>query len=193
VASFKDNNGDLWQVDLDGFSIEDATKRTGINLADVSAGGYATLESDAAAVVRVLAVLCEDEIKRRNWTAKQFSKGLKKEAIEAGRAAIWEAAADFFPASEWSAIQQNWTKRKEGAKATRDLETMGPLLEAISRMPPDMRMGAVDELKRAMRTAAEANTASGGLQDNQSATGPETTLSPSVTDSPERSELPPAA
>ena len=192
MAVFKDSNGDEFRIDLDGFLIEDATKRTGINLADVSAGGYATLESDAGAVVRVLAVLCEDEIKRRNWTPRQFAKGVKKDAIDRGRAAIWEAAADFFPANEWSAIQRNWATRKESAKATMEMETVAPLLTAISSLPPDLRAAAVEKLREAMQTAEET-TRSDASPDKTSATGPETIPLPSVTDSPERSESVPAA
>jgi hypothetical protein len=165
MSVFRDSNGNEWRVALDAFTLDDVRKDAGVDLADLSAGGWATIETDAGAVVRVLAVVCRDEIKARNWNSREFAKGLRGEAIQAGRAALLTEGADFFPVSEWSAIQSNWRKRKANLEQTTDMMTAASLLQAMSAMPPDMRAGAMAAIQEAIASQSSADGGSAGTPD----------------------------
>lgn len=170
MAVFTDTNGIEWRVTLDAFTLDDVRKDAGVDLADLSAGGWATIETDAGAVVRVLAVVCRGEITARKWNSREFAKGLRGEAIQAGRAALLTEGADFFPRSEWFAIQQNLRKRMENLEQSADMATAASLLQAMSAMPPDMRAGAMQAIQEAIRSeatasASSANSGSAGGQD----------------------------
>ena len=145
MSVFRDSNGDEWRIQFDAFTLADTKKETGIDLADISAGGWQVVESDAAAVGRVLAVVCSEEIKSRKMTAKDFARKVRGEAIQRGRDALVEEAVDFFPPSEWSAIRANLTKRTQAAQrmeaATMAAKTteLIPLMEAFSKLSPEMQ------------------------------------------------------
>ena len=168
MSVFRDCNGDEWRAMLDAFSIDDAKKETGIDLADLSAGGWQSVATDASAVGRVLAVVCSDEIRARKMNSRGFARVVRGEAIESGRAALLSEGADFFPPSEWSAIRSNLTKRTESQQAA---------MAGLDAMPPEMRQGAsqaIAEMIRAeSRKPKETDTASPISAVNVSAGGPE--------------------
>jgi hypothetical protein len=188
MSVFKDCNGDEWRVQLDAFAIADAKKETGIDLADLSAGGWLAVATDASAVGRVLAVVCSEEIKSRKMTAKDFARKVRGEAIQRGRDALIEEAVDFFPPSEWSAIRANLSKRTKQAAQSEAMEVaknqanLIPLLEAFTRLPPNIQ-------ERLLQSGGD--TSSLISEDNESAAGPTGTPSPSATDSLESAESPP--
>lgn len=189
MAVFTDTNGYEWRVGLDAFTLEDVRKDAGVDLADLSAGGWATIETDAGAVVRVLAVVCRGEIAARKWSSRDFAKGLRGEAIQAGRAALLTEGADFFPQSEWSAIQSNLKKRMANQEQTADMATAASLLQAMSAMPPDMRAGAMQAIQEAIRSEATASRSSAG---SGSAGGLGATPEPAATGWPVSAESIPA-
>ena len=184
MAFFEDSNGREWRVAIDAFALDDIRKDAGVDLADLSAGGWATIETDAGAVVRVLAVVCRDEIKAHNWNSREFAKGLRGEAIQAGRAALLTEGADFFPRCEWSAIQSNLKKRKANLEQTTDMLTAASLLQAMSAMPPDMRAGAMAAIQEAIVSQSSAG--------NESAGGRDATPEPVATGWPASAESSPA-
>ena len=145
MSVFKDCNGDEWRVYLDAFVLADAKKETGIDLADITAGGWHAVATDASAVGRVLAVVCADEIKARKINGRQFARLIRGEAIEAGRKALTDEGSDFFPPSEWSAIRANLNKRTKQAAQSEAMEVaknqanLIPLLEAFTRLPPNIQ------------------------------------------------------
>jgi hypothetical protein len=138
MSVFKDCNGDEWRVQLDAFCIADAKKETGIDLADLSAGGWLAVATDASAVGRILAVVCGDEIRARKTTGRALAKLIRGEGIKSGRAALLSEGADFFPLSEWSAIQSNLTKRKT---ASQQNEAAKMLVESPQTMQMMLRRG----------------------------------------------------
>ena len=104
MSVFKSSDGNEWRVYLDAFLLADIQKETGIDLADVSAGGWAKIETDAGAVGRVLAVVCREEIAARTTDARSFARTIRGESIDLARAALIAEGADFFPRNEWSAL-----------------------------------------------------------------------------------------
>jgi hypothetical protein len=150
MSVFKDFNGDEWRVMLDAFVIADAKKETGIDLADLSAGGWLAVATDASAVGRVLAVVCGDEIRARKMNGRSFSRLIRGEAIEAGRAALLSEGADFFPPNEWSAIRSNLTKRtaatrqSEAAKILVESPQTMQIMDAFLKLPKDIQLKLIE-------------------------------------------------
>lgn len=181
MPTFKDINGREWKVEWDGLLLADVLTETGVDLADLSAGGIATIEQESPKLVRVLTVLLRDEIKEAKLSDRQFSKGIRGNVFKEAFAAVLGAAADFFPQSVWLEVQQrfesqrkfreSWTKIKPLLAKLREpeMEALRPaVLQALTEM-----MGGMD---------------SGTLQDLISATGQDATQSSPATDSPEKSE-----
>lgn len=193
MAVFRDLNGDEWRIGLDAFVLEEVTKQTGIDLADLSAGGWHRLETDAGACVRVLAVVCGEELRQRKMTTRQFGNAVRREVIEAGLQALLTEGADFFPPRRWSEIQSNLQTRQEAATGAKSLLQITMALES---MPPEMRAAAATTVAEMIDQAAKDETAkatnSPTSLGNGSAVGPEVIPLRPVTDSPEPSELLPA-
>ena len=180
MSVFKDSNGDEWRVYLDAFVLADTKKETGIDLADITAGGWHAVATDASAVGRVLTVVCQDQIKAAKTTGRAFAGLVRGEAIERGRQALLAEGADFFPASEWSAIRANSNKRTKQAAQSEAMEVaknqanLIPLLEAFTRLPPNIQ-------ERLLASGGDTSLLTS--EDNESAAGPTDTPSPSATDS----------
>ena len=155
MSVFQDSSGNEWRVYLDAFTLADVQKDCGIDLADISAGGWAKLETDAGAVVRVLATVCRHEIKSKGMDSRTFARAMRGEAIELGRAALLSEGADFFPATEWSEIQSSLTKRKSSKTQTDQLNLIGldnatkilPLAEAFMRLDAMTQQQLMDEAR----------------------------------------------
>jgi hypothetical protein len=186
MSVFRDSNGDEWRVYLDAFTLADIKKECGIDLADITAGGWHAVATDASAVGRVLAVVCQDEIKARKSNGRQFAKLIRGEAIEAGRKALTDEGADFFPASEWSAIRSNSLKRTKAASQAEAMR-MGPsamematMADAIGRLPESVLLALVK---------AGGDTSSLTSEDNESVPGPIATPLRPATGSPESADL----
>jgi len=190
MSVFRTADGNEWRIYLDAFTLADVRKETGVDLADITAGGWYAIETDSSAVGRVLAVVCADEIKNRKMTGRAFAKLIRGEVIEAGRKALTEEGADFFPQSEWSAIRSNLTKRTQAAAQTeamaaaRNSAELIPLLEAFTRLPPHIQ-------EQLLKTRGD--TSSLTSTDAESAAGQDATPLPVVTDSPENVASPGAA
>jgi hypothetical protein len=184
VASVKVSGND-WQIVFDAFLLEDVAKATGIDLADIAAGGWLQIETDSGALGRALAAVCRDEIKARNWTPAQFVKGVRGAVIVAARDALREEAADFFPPSEWSAIRSNLAQRTSAREQAAGIQAA---MAAMEGMSPDFRAGAMEALREAMAGAAMDGINSQRSTANPSASGPVGILSESVIDEPENAE-----
>jgi len=142
VSKFSDAMGLDWRLEFDGFLLDRVEKEAKVDLADLSAGGLLAVERDAKALIRVLAVACEEQCKKRGKSAADFQKGIRKDAITRAREAVMEALADFFPESEWSAIQSSLKKRKKTKGQTEDLMALAP---AFAALPEDLRRELMEE------------------------------------------------
>jgi hypothetical protein len=185
MSVFKDSVGQEWRVFLDAFSLADVATETGVDLADISAGGWARIETDAGLAVRVLAVLCRDEIAVRKLDARAFARLVRGAAIDAARTALVTEGAEFFPTKEWSALLSNLAKRKT---ARDQAETMATAMAALDGMSPEFRAGAMQALLEMATTAATAGINSSSSPDSESVVGPDVTPSFVVTSGPVKSE-----
>jgi len=163
MATFKDSEGGEWVVEFDAFLLDDIKTEIDLDLGDLSASAWHAIETHSPTVVKVLAVACSDECKTRSLTDRQFSKLIISEAIERGRQALLAAAKDFFPLSEWSAMESYLTKRKSGQEMMTEaklltenkelLPMLAEVLSLIEQMPPDMKAGAMAEIEKQVTDA----------------------------------------
>jgi hypothetical protein len=112
VSKFSDHKGLDWQFEFDCFLLDRVDKEAKVDLADLSAGGLFAVVRDAKALGRVLAVVCAEQLKERSKSPAEFIKQIRKDALIRAREAVLEALADFFPATEWSAMQSALTTRR---------------------------------------------------------------------------------
>jgi hypothetical protein len=112
VSTFTDALGQEWSVEFDAFLLDRIRKATEIDLADCAASGLLAVERDVTALVNVLLVACDDQIKAKRKSPAEFQKQIRKDAITRARGALMEALADFFPESEWSEMLSSLMTRK---------------------------------------------------------------------------------
>lgn len=179
MAKFKDVEGREWTIELDGLLLDSVQQETGIDIADLSAGGLFKLDQHAPTLVKVLAVLCGDERSKRNMSGRDFSRGIRGDVLQAASAAVLESAKNFFPPSVWSEMQSRLETQKSFSQ---DWAKIQPLLLRLNA--PDMPEAMRDSIMAAM---AEMMGSSGSqcLQALASATGQDATQSTPATDSPE--------
>ena len=194
MTAFKDLTGAEWQLDFDAFTFDDIRRDTGIDLAEQSGGGYVVIDTDAAALVRVLAAACKDQLVARGIDAREFAKRMKREAIDSARAALWGALPDFFPPKQWSVIQSNLGQRRRHKQTAEQLQIA---LSGLDTLPPDMRAGAMEALQEII---AESTKDAAGMSSqisisdfmSPSVPGPADTPPTNATPEPENVESPPA-
>ena len=121
--------GKQWNIEFDGLLLDDVMTETGVDLADLSAGGLAEIEQDAKKLVKVLLVLCNPQ----DLDKRAFSKRIVCEVIPASLKAIVGAAANFFPPSQWSEILQRLEQAKE---FDRNWAQIKPMVAKLNQ--PDM-------------------------------------------------------
>lgn len=145
MAKFSDNSGVAWPFEFDCFLLDRVEKEAKVDLADLSAGGLFAVERDVKALGRVLAVVCAEQCKERGKSPSEFIKQIRKDAITRAREAVMEALADFFPGSEWSAMQSSLAKRRKEPEMTPE---QLQLAAGFLRMDPDVQkdiMGIVQQ------------------------------------------------
>lgn len=118
MSKFTDALGQEWRLEFDGFLLDRIEQEAKVDLADLSAGGLLDVERDAKALIRVLVVACDEQLKERRLPSAAFQRQIRKESITRARGAVMEALADFFPESEWSAMQSSLTTRKNQPEMT---------------------------------------------------------------------------
>ena len=181
MSTFTDSMGDTWSIQFDGLLLDEVFEKTNVDLADISAGGLAAIESDPKALVKVLVVLCADELSSRGKTARDLSKRIVGEAIERASAAVVGAAAAFFPPRHWSEVESRLKQQRE---FNDQWATMRPLVAKLNQ--PDFPSAMKDAVMAAIAEGINEMTPAGTSPKspvNQSATGPDVTpptLAPNV-------------
>jgi len=137
MARFNDKKKRTWKIDLDAYVLKEVRSRTSIDLGDLSADGWAQLENDID-LVDVLLVLTEDQREEREVKPREFAKTVRGPVLDHARAAIQEAAADFFPPERWSGMQSRLEARKVAVEAMAAMpkEAM-PLMAAFLKLDPE--------------------------------------------------------
>ncbi len=178
MSKFTDALGQERTLEFDGFLLDRIEKEAGVDLADRSAGGLFAVDRDAKALIRVLSVAVDDQLKAERKSAVDFQKQIRKEAITRARKAVMEALADFFPESEWSAMQSSLTTRKNQPEMTPE---QMQLAAGFLKMDPEVQR---DVMSLMQQEAAEAGN-SPSLPDDESASDQDTTQPTPADDSPE--------
>ena len=155
MSKFTDQMGESWTVEFDGLLLDDIANATGVDLADLSGGGLVEVEQDAKKLVRVLCVICADEISNRGKSNRDFAKRIVGETIEKATEAIVSAAGNFFPPKQWSELQSRLDSQRQLAEQTR---TAKPLMALLAVLPEGMRIGAMEELQRSMAQGMSEGT-----------------------------------
>ena len=178
MSKFTDALGQEWPLEFDGFLLDRIEAEANVDLADLSAGGLFAVERDAKALIRVLSVAVDVQLKERRKPAAEFQKQIRKEAITRARKAVMEALADFFPESEWSAMQSSLTTRRNQPEMTAE---QLQLAAGFLKMDP--------EVQKDVMSLIQQEQAEGGslpsLPDMESASGQDTTPPSPADDSPE--------
>jgi len=176
VSKFSDARGDEWTIAFDCFLLDRVRKEAEVDLADVSAGGLLSVERDVTALGRVVAVACDEQWKARGRTAREFSRGIRGEALTRARGAVMEALADFFPASEWSAMQSSLRNRKNKPNVTpEELQ----LAAGFLRMDPEVQRDVMHLIQQEMTSGNSQS-----LPDAPYASSPDAMPQSPVVDSP---------
>ena len=184
MATFKDVKGREWSIELDGLLLDDVQQETGIDLADLSAGGLAAIDQDAKKLVKVLLVLCRDQRTPDNITDRQFSKLIVKDALADAMQAVLRSVEHFFPQRTWSAIQSAYETQKSFN------DQVAPLKPMIAKLSEP----GMEALKEPVLAALTEMIGAGVLERSvkpPSATGPDATPATPAIDSPENAELTP--
>ena len=183
MSTFTDAAGQEWRLEFDGFLLDRVATEAKVDLADMSAEGLLSIERDVKALVRVLAVACGEQLKERGKSASEFQKQIRKDAITRAREAMLDALADFFPESEWSAMQSNLTTRKNQPEMTpQEMQLAASFLSMDSEVQKDV-LGMIQQ------EMADGNLAS--LSDGESVSGPAATPPTPAENLPENAESAP--
>ena len=184
MSKFSDHSGQAYQFEFDGFLLDRVDKEAGVDLADLSAGGLFAIERDVKALCRVLVVVCDEQCKEMGKSPAVFIKQIRKDAITRAREAVLEALADFFPGSEWSAMQSSLTKRKSQPEMTsEELQ----LAAGFMKMDPDVQKDVMGMILQEMAEAGSLPSSPEG----ESAPDPVVTPPTPADDSPESAESAP--
>lgn len=178
MSKFTDALGQEWTLEFDGFLLDRIANEAKIDLADLTATGLLAVERDAKALVRVLSVACDEQLKARRKPAAEFQKQIRKDAITRSRAALMEALADFFPENEWSAMRSSLTTRKSQPEMTPE---QLQLAAGFLKMDPEVQKDVMSLIQQEMM--GDGNSPS--LQVNESAQAPAATPPSPAEGSPE--------
>ena len=172
MSTFKDSEGREWSIRFDGLILGSLRQQHGINLADLTGADYLTIERDSSVLTVAVAHLVADQLQAAKLTREQFAQALIGQSLDDALAAVWEAAASFFPPAKLSSLQSAFNTLRG------QWEAMGPTMLLLGQpgVPPMM----ADALARMMLAAASSGSASSAA--GASATGPAASPSNAATD-----------
>lgn len=178
MALFTDNIGREWSIEFDGILLDRVNSETGIDFGDLTAKAYSRIQTDVSALVKVLCVLCSDQIAAKKLDRQQFAKEIRKDAFASAIAAIMAAAADFFPAQTWSEMDSSC---EAVMSQVRTMRPMAPIMAMLdSKTVPD-------RMKDALMLILEEQIRSGSLsaqsEAGKSVSGQDVTQSSAATES----------
>ena len=99
MKSIQDANGTTWNIRLDVGVIEDIDEvipNFSTTLAKNQGQLAELLWTDAVSVVKILYVVCAEQVKSRNMTPKQFGRSFDRDAIDRATDALFEEIVCFF-------------------------------------------------------------------------------------------------
>jgi len=147
VSKFTDALGQEWRLEFDGFLLDRIATEAKVDLADLSGGGLFAVERDVKALVRVLAVACDEQLRERRVSPADFQKEIRKDAITRARGAVMEALADFFPESEWSGMLSSLKRRMDQPEMTPE---QLQLAAGFLKMDPEVQRDVMELIRQEM-------------------------------------------
>lgn len=190
--TFKDNQDRRWKIEFDAFLLDDVYSETGIDLADMSASGYAQIGNNIRPLVKVLVELLRHQLKAEGVSPAEFNRSVNGEVAEEAFHAIMGAAENFFQPSQWSGLRSNLKTQEEIRTAKAMAEAMGDanqlieMMAAYGRLPKELR-------EQVAREAGATDSDLRELEKVMSAGGQDAMPAKPATSSPAKSESQPAA
>ena len=109
---FQDKNGTEWRLSLTVGTIEDVKENTEIDFDELIKKPAALAEfmlADHKQLVRVLFVICQDQIEERSMTAKDFGRLFDRTTIDNAQNGLMESIMLFYArTSAGRVIQEQW-------------------------------------------------------------------------------------
>jgi len=160
MAKFVDADGRPWSVRETVGAIKDVRDEIDVDLADIRGETLDRIAEDPVLLVDVLWLLCQEQAKGKEVSAKQFGESLVGDAIDAAAAALVEAICDFFPSRRRTLLRKVTEKTaevREKADRLAMAKIADPELERKLTEAMQARMEA--ELERALtRFALRTNS-----------------------------------
>ena len=171
-------DGREWVISFDADTLDEIQRQTELDLGDLAASGWERVVNHSPTAARVLSLVIDAEQYRDAGSDPvALRKLLRGELLMEARAVLMEAGADFFPASEWSAIRSA-LKTLEEYQATA-AEARG-FAAVLGSLPEGMQQGALQEMTKMIKRAVGIDLSA--LQASTSAAGQGATPSSAATD-----------
>lgn len=130
MRRFKDNQDREWKIEVNGFTVGEVRRDTGVLLPswyDDQMKLPRELASDWCKLVDVLWVLCREQAEATNVSQKEFASALMGDALGSAWDALEEAVPDFFTSPD---------QREMARTLTGKLRTASKVyMEAAKKMP----------------------------------------------------------
>lgn len=146
MQKFKDSEGREWSVVLSGWQMRKVHERLAHKCRDPQS--VLAAADDQALLCDILCVLCDDEIKQRGLTDKQFMESLSGDALDDATEAYMNESIPFVPRQFRTILASCLTKAKEAQeKATEELTNsmdqmiQTTLTEARQKMQSEASLG----------------------------------------------------
>lgn len=183
VASFRDHSGKTWKINFDVIVLDEVRQETGVDLVDLSAGGFSEVDRDVIKIAKVVTVLCRDQLKESGVDERAFMRSLKGNDFALAFEALLKAAENFFPKKLWSEIL---SRLKEMQTTNAEVMEMAPGLAAMKYLPESMQAAAMEAMADQMHASVSSSSVERPI-----AGGPEETPSTHAGNSQESAELSP--
>lgn len=111
---FTDTESRDWKVVVTVDTLEECRDQLSIDLMQALGGDVLQrLGSDPALLASVLYVTCEEQVKERGLSPKQFAKAIFGDVLEKAADAFYEALTDFFPPRQRPVLAKVMAKVQE--------------------------------------------------------------------------------
>ncbi|WP_020467853.1 hypothetical protein [Zavarzinella formosa] len=138
MAKLKDCRDREWVLRITNGDIEPVRDHCGVELNKLLANLNQFAEllyGDPVSLGKVIWILCEEQVKERGLSEREFGKGFDGPTIDRAATALMEAVADFSPRSPvGQAIKKGWTRILEAA----DRRTTARIDEAVEKALREM-------------------------------------------------------
>ena len=168
MPEFKDAAGTAWDVSIDGLVLAELRDKAQVDLAQ---DGLYYVEEREDLLLKVLLILCREQLTERTVTDKQFARLIVGEVTDRAIEAVRGAATVFFRPSKWSAILSRCDQRRQIDQQWQGLK---PLFDTLNKpdISPEFRQSVMAALGEKIREGIGSATSG----PETSASGPDASL-----------------